>query len=156
MAITLTRTKEFLGVGFNFPFSFNTDTGSVTISEATHNGYEEHINDSIQQILFTELGSSTTGLNPISQRVIRRNFGSYLNALVFLPLNNGTANLVKTYVIDAITNWEKRINITDTSIMLHEKIGSLEINISYTIISTNTSGNLVFPFYLSDPSIEVN
>ena len=64
---------------------------------------------------------------------------------------------VKTYVIDliktAILYYEPRIDVNKISIdPTNELEGELLINIEYTVRTTNSRKNMVFPFYKSEGS----
>ncbi len=135
-------SDDFLGRGIRFPFQFNvigaTDTSlTVAVSEKY-----DHINESIQQILGTSPG----------ERVMKPEFGSRLQELLF-ELNNAILkSLARVYVIDAIRRWEKRVIVKKVQIDNIPDQNLLNIHINYTVIKDQVEGNLVYPFYLGQQS----
>lgn len=136
------NNKDFLGKGMRFPFQFTRRTGGVfkgtSVSETEA---ERHIEESIIQILGTKIGS----------RVIRRDFGSMLRGIVFDP-NDPQLDVQIDYIIrSAIEKWEPRVIVGPITIDRSEwKDGRIEIDITFTIIKTNVTRNMVFPFFLSE------
>lgn len=80
---------------------------------------------------------------------MRPEFGCDINQLVFTPINTGTINLAAYYVRDALGALEPRIRVDDVIVRVdpHEE-GRLNIQIDFTVLSTNSDENLVYPFYL--------
>jgi hypothetical protein len=135
-------SDDFLGKGVRFPFQFNvigkTDASlTVGVSESY-----EHINESIRQILGTSPG----------ERVMLPEFGSRLKELLFEPNNAVLKSLARVYVIDAIRRWEKRVIVKKVQIDNDPEQSLLNIHITYTIIKDQVEGNIVYPFYLGQPS----
>ncbi len=64
-----------------------------------------HLAQSIRTILTT----------PIGTRVMRRDFGSNLPALIDEPINEGLFAEVRTAVADALACWEPRLTLTRVS-----------------------------------------
>lgn len=58
--------------------------------------------------------------------------------------------LLRHYVIDAITRWEKRVYVTDVSFD-ESPVGSdqnlFRVRIAYRVIQAQVDGNLIFPFW---------
>jgi len=99
----------------------------------------EDIRQSIRIILSTSKG----------ERVMRPDFGSYLNDLVFAPINTSVISNASIYVKEALKQWEPRIKVDDVEITQSMEGGSrLNISISYTVLSVNSQANLVYPFFL--------
>jgi len=61
-----------------------------------------HLRQSIRDILTTPIGS----------RVLRREYGSQLFALVDAPLNASTVMDIRAATADALDRWEPRIRVT--------------------------------------------
>lgn len=59
----------------------------------------DHLRQSVRDILATPLGS----------RVMRRDYGSRLFALIDAPMNRGTLVQIYAAVIEALQRWESRI-----------------------------------------------
>ncbi|MEF2967751.1 GPW/gp25 family protein [Paenibacillus sp. M1] len=122
---------DFLGRGWKFPFS--AQRGSINGADG-----EESIKESIQLILSTAKG----------ERVMRPDFGCRLQELVFAPNNMSTATLIKTFIEEAIMNWEPRVEVLDISVTPSADLPVLDISIDYAIKSSNSKYNLVYPFFL--------
>lgn len=131
-------STDFLGKGLRFPFAFARRSGGAQISTVTSMDHA-HIHESILQILGTRPG----------ERFMNPEFGSRLKDLVFEPNDHVLKGLIRHYVIDAIERWEKRVYVTDVSFDESPEATdsyTLCVHISYRVIDTQVSGNLVFPF----------
>ena len=128
------QEKNFLGRGMKFPPQINPATGRFMTSEGP-----ESIKESIYLILMTQQ----------SERPLRPTFGSDIMSYTSIDLNAGRLNMISRSVRDQIMTQEPRV--TDVRINMEDGEGSgiILFNIDYTIISTNTRDNLVFPFYLN-------
>ena len=130
---------DFLGKGLKFPFRFERRSGGTQISTATSLDHT-HIHESILQILGTRPG----------ERFMRPDFGSRVRDLVFEQNDTVLRALLRHYVIDAITRWEKRVYVTDVSFD-DSPAGTdqnlLLVRIAYRVIQSQVEGNLVYPFY---------
>ena len=78
--------KEFLGRGWKFPVELDSADRVVYEKEETK----------IQQSVLIILGTAR------GERVMRPEFGSRLNELVFAPINSATKSLVSHYTIEAL------------------------------------------------------
>ena len=130
--------NSFLGTGWGFPPEFRKETKGVKMLQD-----EDDIKSSLEILLTTRLG----------ERIMVPDYGCNLNELLFKPLNL----TLKTYVIDlikrAILYHEPRIDVNKIAIdPINELEGELLINIDYTIRSTNSRKNMVFPFYKTEGS----
>lgn len=125
---------DFLGKGWKYPVSIQ--NSKIALSEG-----EDSIRESIMIILGTTKG----------ERVMRPDFGCGIWELVFAPNNTSTATLVTFYIKEALLKWEPRIEVLDVSVTPDEEEGNkLIINVEYRVKTTNTKGNLVYPFYLTE------
>lgn len=125
--------KQFLGKGWDFPPEFNKEIKAVKMLEG-----EEDVKSSLEILLSTRPG----------ERIMVPDYGCNLDELLFKPLNL----TLKTYVVDliktAILYHEPRVDINKIEIdPTNELDGVLLINIDYTIRSTNSRKNMVYPFY---------
>lgn len=128
----MSGVKDFLGVGIGFPWQLS--NGKVAWAE-----YEESIRQAILMILGTFKG----------ERLMQPEFGSDLPKLVFAPMDQSTFTQACYFVEDALKKWEPRIHLTKVEAKpAAGKENILEISIEYSIISTNNSYNLVYPFYI--------
>ncbi len=127
--------RAFLGVGWAFTVCLDKDGGFSTAV------YEEDIRQAIQIILGTDLG----------ERVMRPDFGAGLRAMVFEPLSSTTIQLVKKRVEEALIDWEPRIDVLNVRVTADsDERNKLLIDVEYRVRATNTTSNLVYPFYLQE------
>ena len=126
--------KSFLGTGMKFPPQINPATGRfVTVSE------EESVKESIYLILMTQ----------VSERPLRPGFGSNIMSYTFMDQNLSRINIVTRTIRDQIANQEPRVSDIQVGVEAGAQSGVLLFKISYTVISSNTNDNFVFPFYLN-------
>ena len=124
---------EFLGTGWAFPVTLDAEHNIATVSE------RDAINRSIEIILGTAKG----------ERLMRPDFGSNLFDFVFKPLNHSNKRGMETAVKNALQKWEKRVRLLNVVVSSEvSDPGSALISIEYEVRSSNTKGNLVYPFYL--------
>lgn len=126
---------SFLGTGWGFPPEFSR-RGAVRMVSA-----EEDIGESLRLLLGTTPG----------ERVMQPSFGCGLKAHVYDSINESTITILKDVISRAILFFEPRVVLdhilVDSSA---EMEGRLDFQIAYTVISTNTRHNIVYPFYLRE------
>ena len=135
--------RSFLGTGWNFPPTFRREWYGVEMLTG-----EEDVRSSIKIILSTITG----------ERVMLPNFGCNLQPYVFESMNDTNTTLIEKIVREALVYHEPRIIIEEDGVRAvpNQMEGIMEIQIEYTIISTNTRYNYVFPFYINEATnIEV-
>ena len=99
----------------------------------------EDIHQSLQILLSTRLG----------ERVMQDDFGCDLNSVLFEEIDQGLINTLTGMVSDAILYHEPRIEMDRLDVSESEtEQGLLLISIEYTVRSTNSRFNMVYPFYL--------
>jgi uncharacterized protein len=130
---------NFLGRGWAFPPSFDLASGQVEMVEG---------NEDIQQslrILFSTLPG---------ERIMVPDYGCDLRAFVFESIDETTLTHMKTIISDAILFFEPRI-ILDDVVFDTSAIddGVLNISIDYTVETTNSRSNFVFPYYLTEATL---
>lgn len=130
--------KAFLGLGWSFPPAFNKPQASaMMVSE------EEDVMQSLQILLGTRPG----------ERVMQPRFGCNLDIMLFEPITTTLIAFVKELIQNAILYFESRIeldSININTVQIHDGLILIELN--YTIRSTNSRFNLVYPFYLNEGS----
>lgn len=130
------NAKAFLGKGWGFPISKESDSGMNTL---TTSSYEESVKQSILIILGTRPG----------ERVMNPDFGSHLWDIVFEPNNQAIFTEIRHKVHQSLTAWEPRITIESIDIKTDpDRLELIKIEIKYSINKTNTVHNLVYPFYV--------
>jgi phage baseplate assembly protein W len=82
------------------------------------------------------------------ERPMRPDFGSRLRDFVFRGASWETAAEVEHEVRTALLRWEPRVDVDRVSVTADARdLGTLFIDIQYTVKQTNDRRNLVFPFY---------
>lgn len=128
--------SNFLGCGWSFPPSFDKESGGVKLVVG-----RQDIDQSLEILLSTRLG----------ERILQPRYGCDLQDYVFSPINNSFETFIRELVRTAILYFEPRIRIELIEIekdRLNE--GLLTINIEYTIRTTNSRFNFVFPFFVNE------
>lgn len=132
MAIKI--SDSFIGTGFKFPFEISAQgISKAGINRATG---VELILMSVRQIIGTLIGS----------RVMRRDFGSRIHDIPFEPADETTNALVRHFIIEALTRWEKRIRITGINIQFDRSTSQLQIAVNFRIRASNQDASLTVPF----------
>lgn len=127
--------KGFLGRGWKFPVEFTRGNNSATLVQ-----HEMDIKESIIILLTTIKGS----------RLLRPSYGTSVRTLIFEPLDTNTATYISEEIKKAILIHEPRVFVDKVEADQESLNGTLQVSIDYTIISSNTRSNLVFPFYLNE------
>ncbi|MDR1735337.1 MAG: GPW/gp25 family protein [Oscillospiraceae bacterium] len=129
-------TKDFLGGGLAFPVGTDKASGRVRLAL-----YEQDIKQAIHIILSTRLG----------ERLMRPEFGSRLHEYVFAADSYGTRARIREAAEEALGLWEPRItNIEAEADFPQGSSGGFRLDIKYTVRSTNSPFNLVYPFFLTE------
>ena len=125
--------SPFLGKGWRFPVLPDA-SGCLGYVEGDAN-FEQ----SLHILLMTQLG----------ERVMRSDFGTQAPRLVFSPGSTQYLRLLEKTIQDAVVNWEPRVDLTSVTAEVDPaEEFRVTVSISYTVRQTNTSNNLVFPYYL--------
>lgn len=127
--------KGFLGRGWKFPVEFTKGSASATLVQ-----HEEDIKESLIILLTTIRGS----------RLLRPSYGTSVRTLIFEPLDANTATYISEEIKRAILVHEPRVFVDRVNADQESINGTLVVTIDYTIISSNTRSNLVFPFYINE------
>jgi phage baseplate assembly protein W len=129
--------QQFLGKGWAFPVRFGNQGRSVVLAEA-----EEDIRQSLEILLSTNLG----------ERVLRPSFGWKRGALMFEPLSTSFGAYLAREIENAILFYESRIELNRVDFeTAADQTGLVLIRLDYTVRTTNTRTNLVYPFYRDHP-----
>ena len=127
--------NSFLGRGWAFPVQFLYQGSTVQMVEG-----DEDIRQSLELLLGTMR----------RERVLLPDYGMDLKAMIFEPLTTSAATALTSRLETAIIKYEPRINLNKVNYRREIAEGTLLIELEYTIVSTNTRTNLVFPFYLDE------
>ena len=129
--------NDFLGVGWKFPVAVDAN-GNIALSE-----YEVDVREAIQLILGTSVG----------ERAMRPAFGGGLESYVFESMSVTVLGKIQNTVFQSLVAYEQRIQVLNVSVNQSPgDRGTLLIAVDYKVRATNTKYNLVFPFYLQQPS----
>ncbi len=146
--------KSFLGTGWSFPPTFRREFYGVEMVSD-----EANVHKSIHIILQTRSTGQVTvkGKDGVAEvrtisgeRVLQPTFGCNLLPYVFEPMNAPNIAMIERVVREALVLNEPRIIVQDILSTPDNVSGVLLISIDYTIISTNTRYNYVFPFYMNE------
>ena len=125
--------KNFLGRGWKYPVEVDR-AGGIAMTE---------LDESIRQSILIILGTAP------GERVMRPNFGCGIHDLVYAPNNLNTASLAGHFCVEALTKWEPRVEEVEAHADPSEDDANrLDITIKYKVRASNSSRNLVYPFYI--------
>jgi len=129
---------SFLGKGWAFPPSFSRNGQDVhSVSE------HQDIEQSLQILLNTAQG----------ERIMREDFGCDLHRFMFEEVSQSLANSLTRLITDAVLYYETRIVLNAVNVDESAQTqGLVMITIDYTVRSTNSRFNMVYPFYLDEAS----
>jgi phage baseplate assembly protein W len=126
----------FLGTGWAFPPAFHSrNKQAAVVSE------HEDIVQSLHILLGTRPG----------ERVMQPTFGCGLDRMVFERVDESTLTEIRDIVDKAVLFFEPRITLDAVEVDVSRIFeGVLMLNLAYTVRSTNTRSNLVYPLYLRE------
>lgn len=129
---------SYLGRGWSFPPSFDKINGETLMVTS-----KEDIEQSLEILLSTRPG----------ERVMQPGFGCNLDVLLFESITTTLLTYVKDLIRKSILFHEARIDVNEIKIDIENVLnGLLLIAVDYTIRSTNSRFNFVYPFYLEEAS----
>ncbi|MFN8397709.1 MAG: GPW/gp25 family protein [Bacteroidia bacterium] len=125
----------FLGTGWAFPPEFDLTTGKTALTAG-----DLDIKNSLILLLGTIPG----------ERKVNPQYGVDLSVLLFEILSTSLKTRVTDMIYRAIMKFEPRIDLDEVTYDERPLEGMLMITLYYTIRTTNTRTNLVYPFYLKE------
>lgn len=132
----MSTDKTFLGTGWSFPPAFDPGTGAAVMVE-----HEEDVKQSLRILLSTAPG----------ERVMHPTFGCGLRRMVFEQITESTITEIKDIVSRAVLFFEPRITLERIDVDAEDPLeGVLRVLLEYTIRTTNTRTNMVYPLYLTE------
>lgn len=127
---------SFLGTGWGFPPTFDPIADAVVMTSD-----EVDIQQSLQILLSTRIG----------ERVMVPDYGCNLDAMLFEPMTTTFKSYIGELVRTAILQYEARINLNNLTIDDSQEVnGVLLLILDYTIATTNSRFNYVYPYYLKE------
>lgn len=132
----MTADTRFLGTGWSFPPGFDwRDKQAVLVSEL------QDIEQSLRILLGTAPG----------ERVMQPAYGCGIRRMVFASLDESTITEIRDIVSRAVLFFEVRITLHDVEVDVADAAeGVLRLRLDYTVRTTNTRTNMVYPFYLRE------
>lgn len=128
----MARSRSFLGTGWDFPPAFERGPGGVRMISD-----EDDIRSSLRILLSTTVG----------ERRMQPKYGCNLQKLVFEPVDTTLTTYIKDLIRTAILYFEPRIILDNVVLEPDALEGRIDIHLSYTVATTNTRYNFVYPFY---------
>lgn len=129
------KHNAFFGVGLQQPFKINPSTGKTGMVSGVDN-----IEQSIRAILSTKPG----------ERLYHKNFGVDLSELMFEPQSKATLKSVEEKIISGLMQFQTMIIVDSVGFELNATEGLINVDVSFTIRTTNTRGNYVYPYYIKE------
>jgi uncharacterized protein len=130
----MSNDPAFLGTGWSFPPSFTRGGADVVMVSGV-----EDVHESLRILLSTRLG----------ERVMREEYGCDLLQVQFEEIDQALINRITGLVTDAVIRGEPRIELDKVAVDESSSTdGLLLIQVAYTVASTNSRYNLVYPFYV--------
>jgi len=134
--------NSFLGTGWSFPPSFDATNGQALLTSD-----EADIRLSLQILLSTRPG----------ERVMVPGYGCNLDEMVFEPITTTFKTYISEMIRTAILYYEARIELETVTIDdSRQTEGMILVILAYTVRSTNSRFNLVYPYYLNEATILPN
>lgn len=131
----MAKDDSFLGTGWGFPPTFDRGLGGVAMISD-----EEDIRSSLEILLSTDIG----------ERVMQPRYGCNMHRLVFEPLDTTLQAYMEDLIRTAILYFEPRILLNGVTLTPQYLEGRIDILIDYTVATTNTRSNYVYPYYLRE------
>lgn len=134
----MTDDNAFLGTGWAFPPHFQGPDRHAVMSSDSQD---------IEQSL-TILLSTTPGERPMVP-----DFGCRIHQFVFEELTQTVLTQLESEIRHAILFFESRITLEEMHFLPEPLTGKLLIQLDYSVITTNTRSNMVYPFYLNEGTL---
>jgi phage baseplate assembly protein W len=127
----------FLGQGWGFPPEFTKSSHSVKMTAD-----EADVRSSLEILLSTSIG----------ERIMQPAYGCDLKKLLFEPLDTALKAYIEDLIKTAILYHEARIRLDNVTLTAVPDEGRIDICLDYTIRTTNSRYNFVYPFYKEEGS----
>ncbi|HIB47323.1 MAG TPA: hypothetical protein EYN07_07950 [Flavobacteriaceae bacterium] len=128
------KNRSFLGRGWAFPPTFS-DAPNIGV-EMVEN--EKDIKESLEILMNTNVG----------ERAMLPEYGCKVLQFLFEAISNSKMHFLKELIRTAIIQYEPRVELNDIAIDHSDyQQGIIRVGIDYSVITTNTRFNLVFPYY---------
>jgi uncharacterized protein len=132
----MSRATPFLGQGWAFPPEFSPGGGNVAMVADI-----EDIKQSLEILFGTRL----------NERIMQEDYGCGLDEFMFEETSSEMLNRLEYIIKEAVLYHEIRIELNNLQINLaREREGMLLIELNFTVPSSNSRYNMVYPFYLNE------
>jgi phage baseplate assembly protein W len=132
----MSSATPFLGQGWAFPPEFTSGGRNVAMVADI-----EDIKQSLEILFGTRL----------NERIMQEDYGCRLDEFMFEETSSETLNRLEYMIKEAVLYHEIRIELNNLQINLdQEREGMLLIELSFTVPSSNSRYNMVYPFYLNE------
>ena len=129
-------SDSFLGTGWSFPPAFDTAANTVIMTSD-----EADIQLSLQILLATRKG----------ERVMVPDYGCNLDEMLFEPMTTTFKTYIREMIKTAILYYEPRIDLSSIQVDdSRETEGVILIILKYTVRTTNSRFNFVYPYYKNE------
>ena len=129
-------SDSFLGTGWGFPPAFDTVANTVIMTSD-----EADIQLSLQILLATRKG----------ERVMVPDYGCNLDEMLFEPMTTTFKTYIREMIKTAILYYEPRIDLSSIQVDdSRETEGVILIILNYTVRTTNSRFNFVYPYYKNE------
>jgi len=128
--------QSFLGTGWSFPPVFDAATDVLELVSE-----EADIQQSLQILLSTRKG----------ERIMLPDYGCNLDEMMFETMTTTFKTYIREMIRNAILLYEARIDLNAVTIDdSREAEGVILIIVQYTVRTTNSRFNFVYPFYKNE------
>ena len=127
--------QTFLGTGWGFPPTFDKASGGVEMVAD-----ETDVAQAIEVLINTAPG----------ERLFRPNFGTDMRKLIFEPINKPLLIYMSELIKDSIHANEPRVVVNTVNLEVFAEEGLIEISVDFTVLATNSTRNLVYPYYTNE------
>ncbi len=131
--------NNFLGKGWAFPPAISRYQVTDRFATGMVSGLID-INHSLEILFGTAVG----------ERVMQAEYGCNVEDMIFEPINVTLVTRIIERIRRAIIYYEPRIKLDKLDVFKNEENGIINLVIEYTVRSTNTRNNMVYPYYLTE------
>ena len=127
--------QSFLGTGWNFPPQFIKETQQVSMISDVPD-----IISSLEILLSTAVG----------ERILQPRYGCNMDKLVFEPITLSLETYMQDLIFTSVYYFEPRVKPNEVTLTDDTLNGIIYVNLGFTVRTTNTRYNLVYPYYLTE------
>ena len=81
---------------------------------------------------------------------MQADYGCNINDMIFEPINVTLVTRITERIRRAIIYYEPRIKLERLDVVKNDEYGIINMVVEYTVRSTNTRNNIVYPYYLTE------